>query len=105
MHQTIDAAPDLWLFHDAGDHRQVRTILSFCCYALSPSTELVVYFPDPLPPGWPPRVVAATGEIRAYGPDKKFVWYHLLRGSSLHVGSMVAGLLKEMQKAGKLTIL
>jgi len=43
----------------------------FCYYALSPSTERVIFFSEPVPGG----DLRILGELRAYGPSERFVWY------------------------------
>ncbi len=88
---------DVWLLHSEGDRREVLTILSFAHYALSPSTVRVVFSLD--------RERAATGEITAYGPEpRQFVWYKVHPQTSRYVGSIIAGLFKEINKVGKLSV-
>jgi hypothetical protein len=82
---------DLWLFHDADDCREVKAILSFGYYAISPSTERVVYSPD-------------GAEVRAYGGQGRFVWYTIPAYMDRWDGSMLTGLFSELEKAGKLSV-
>ncbi len=87
---------DVWRLHSAGDRREIPTVISFAHYALSPSTVRVVFALD--------RDRPATGEIRAYGPEDQFVWLNVSPSTSRYDGSLIAGLFKEMEKVGKLSV-
>lgn len=73
-----------------------------CYYALSSSTERLfssrIFFSEPVPGGHP--AIRILGELRAYGPGERFVWYEIPRWSSPFVYSMISELFVQMQKAG-----
>ncbi len=97
IHQPVDDLVDVWKLHSEGDRREIPTVISFAHYALSPSTVRVVFALD--------RDVPATGEIRAYGPKDQLVWLSVSPSTSRHDGKMIAGLFKEINKIGKLSVL
>lgn len=99
-----DEPEDLWSYHDAGDHREVSTVLSFCLYANSPSTERVIFFCKPPSHKVPFEVLIPT-EGRAYGADRRFVWIDLCKPPTVAESKMLTGLTLDMKKAGKLIIL
>lgn len=97
-----DEPEDLWELHEPKDRRQVLQIISFCYYALSPSTQRVIFFSEPVPGEHP--AIRILGELRAYGLGERFVWYEIPRWSSPFVYSMISGLFVQMEQAGKLVV-
>jgi hypothetical protein len=95
MHCDVEESYlDLWRYHDAGDCRQVRNVLSFSNYALSPSTERMILFQSPENP--------MLGEVRVYGPEGQFVWFEVNKGCSPFAAKMLTGLFLEFKKCDKL---
>lgn len=99
MHQIHEGDPqhkelDLWEFHEAGDSRVVPNAAVLCHYVFSPSTEQVIFFQNRSGPG---------GEIRAYGPDGRFVWYEVPNKRPKDYGLLV-GLFAKIERQGKLIV-
>lgn len=88
----MEKREDLWLLHDEGYRRSVDKIMTFCCYALSPSTKEVLIFTSK---------ASVPTEVRAYGPDDQMVSYDVPFWEPF-AHSMLGALFEEMEKENKL---
>jgi hypothetical protein len=83
----------MWAFHDTGDVFGVESVLTLTYYALDLHTKEVKF-----ERGWP-----RGSELRVYGPDGQIVFYVIPDFFPKETHRLFWGLVKELDKLGKIT--